>query len=232
MEGIVVTEFGDPEVLRIQKTIPLPDLGHGGNGSDEILIKIYAIGVNPVDTYIRSGSYKNSPVLPYIPGKDGAGIVHKIGNNVKHLKIGDRVYFLGSSSGSYAQYAICHSKYVYHLPDEITFEQGACLGTPAFTAYRALFEKGHATPGERLFIHGASGGVGLMVLEMAKAIGVIVIGTAGTSEGIQVFFSFSLSCLLCNRQCIVLEQLMSSTTEIRIISKRYNANIQWVLIFV
>jgi NADPH:quinone reductase len=196
MEAIFVNEFGGPEVLRFQK-IPIPDLGHNGGASyEEVMIQVSAVGVNPVDTYIRSGQYKNPPVLPYIPGKDGAGIIHKIGKNVKHLKIGDRVYFLGSSSGSYAQYAICPSKFVYLLPDEITFEQGACLGTPAFTAYRALFEKGHVAPGERLFIHGASGGVGLMVLEMAKAIGAIVIGTAGTSEGIQVISSLSsLSCL-------------------------------------
>ena len=186
MEAIVVSEFGEPEVLQLQK-IPLPDIGIGGGaGDDDVMIKVSAVGVNPVDTYIRSGQYRNSPALPYTPGKDGAGIVYRIGNNIKHLKIGDRVYFLGSSSGSYAQYAICPSKYVYLLPDEITFEQGACLGTPAFTAYRALFDKGHATPGERLLIHGASGGVGLMVVEMAKAIGVIVIGTAGTAEGIEV----------------------------------------------
>lgn len=196
IRAVVINEFGPPEVLNLGTTI-LPELG-----INDILIKVYAVGVNPVDTYIRSGQYKNLPKLPYVPGKDGAGIIIKRGSNVSNLNVGDRVYFLGSISGSYAEFTICHSQHVYHLPDEITFEQGACLGTPAFTAYRALFTKGHAKSGEQLLIHGASGGVGLMVVEMAKSIGMTVIGTAGTSEGIEVnnfprFFSKFLGSVSC-----------------------------------
>jgi NADPH:quinone reductase len=182
MLAVVVKEFGGPEVLKTALS-SLPEIG-----IDDVLIKVQAAGVNPVDTYIRSGQYKNVPILPYTPGKDGAGTVYKVGENVNSVKVGDRIYFLGSSSGSYAQYATCNSKYVFQLPSNVTFTQGACLGTPAFTAYRALFDKGHIRPGERLFIHGASGGVGLMALEMAKAIGIQVIGTAGTDEGIQVAY--------------------------------------------
>lgn len=152
-----------------------------------------ATGVNPVDTYIRSGKYKNLPILPYIPGKDGAGIVHSIGMNVTSFNIGERVYFFGSITGSYAQYTICSITNVFSLPIDITFAQGACLGTPAFTAYRALFDKGKAKPGERIFIHGASGGVGLFTVEMAKSIGLEVIGTAGTSEGIEAVLNAGAS---------------------------------------
>jgi NADPH2:quinone reductase len=187
MKGILVKEFGEPNVLQIENNLPLPEIG-----SNEILIQVFACGVNPVDTYIRSGQYQNKPVIPYIPGKDGAGIIYQIGDNVTKFKINERVYFLGSLSGSYAQYVRCDIKYVFHLPNEISFLQGACLGTPAFTAYRALFDKARGQPGDKVFIHGASGGVGMMALEMAKAMGMTVVGTAGTPEGIEVYFPSSI----------------------------------------
>jgi NADPH:quinone reductase len=226
MLGVLVKDFGGPEVLTTTQ-IPLPEFG-----LDDVLIQVHAIGVNPVDTYIRSGQYKNLPILPYVPGKDGAGTVYRVGENVKSLKVGQRVYFLGSTSGSSAQYATCPAKYVFQLPQNLTFIQGACLGTPAFTAYRALFEKGHITPGERLFIHGASGGVGLVAIEMAKAIGIEVVGTAGTLDGIQVLFSKILHLQLLIRLSSMLELLMSSTIVNQTISKTSKPNIPWVSMFV
>lgn len=187
MEGIIVKNFGNPEVMIIDYlNLPEP-------GPNEVVIKVIATGVNPVDTYIRSGGYKNPPLLPYTPGKDGSGIIHNIGINVTSFNIGERVYFFGSKTGSYAQYTICSITNVFSLPSDITFEQGACLGTPAFTAYRALFDKGKSKPGEKVFIHGASGGVGLFAVEMAKSIGMEVIGTASTSEGIEAVLNAGAS---------------------------------------
>lgn len=143
------------------------------------------LGVNPVDTYIRSGVHPKLPNLPYIPGKDGAGVVHEVGSDVKDVKVGDRVYMFGSLSGSYAQYSLCNASHAFLLPDNVTFEKGACLGTPAFTAYRALFTKARAKPGDKVFIHGASGAVGLLAVQMARALDMEVVGTAGTETGVQ-----------------------------------------------
>jgi D-arabinose 1-dehydrogenase-like Zn-dependent alcohol dehydrogenase len=145
-----------------------------------------------VDTYIRAGLYAKLPALPYIPGKDAAGVVHSVGTNTKKFSVGDRVYIFGGVSGSYSQYSLCNAANVFHLPSTMTFEQGACLGTPAFTAYRALFEKAKSQPGETVFIHGASGAVGLAAIQLARAIGMRVVGTAGTNKGIQVCTTFEL----------------------------------------
>ena len=182
MNAVVVEEFGGPEVLSIH-TVPKPTPKKG-----ELLIKVQACGINPVDTYIRSGTYAVLPALPYCPGKDGSGIVEAIGHETEEtngLKVGDRVYFGSNLTGAYAEYTICPVSSCVELPHNATFEAGACLGVPAFTAYRALFEKVRAQPGETVFIHGASGGVGTMAVQMARAVGMTVVGTAGTEAGIE-----------------------------------------------
>jgi NADPH:quinone reductase len=129
--------------------------------------------------------YPKLPPLPHTPGKDGAGIVSSVGPDVTHLKVGDRVYIFGAISGSYAQYTLCSASNIFKLPNGISFEKGACLGTPAFTAYRALFTKAKAQSGETVFIHGASGGVGLAAIQLAQAAGLKVIGTASSAEGLE-----------------------------------------------
>jgi NADPH2:quinone reductase len=184
MNGILVNSFGDPSVLQYTSTY-LPNLA-----PTQCMIKLHACGVNPVDTYIRSGAYGKLPQLPYIPGKDGAGVVISVGSEVEGISEGDRVYLFNSTTGTYAENCICNASNIFKLPSNISFSQGACLGTPAFTAYRALFQKAQAKPGELIFVHGASGGVGLMVVEMAKAAGMKVVGTAGTPEGIEVIFEY------------------------------------------
>lgn len=123
-------------------------------------------------------------------GKDGSGLIESIGAEVTDFSVGDRVYFCGTSTGAYAQYCLADVSNVFALPDNTTFSQGACLGVPAFTAYRALFKKARVKPGEVILIHGASGGVGLMVTQIAHAFGMIVIGTAGTDIGLQVLLTF------------------------------------------
>lgn len=177
MKAIRVQEFGPSEVLQLAD-VPNPQAGPG-----QVVVRLQAIGINPVETYIRSGSYAKLPALPYTPGGDGAGIIEYVGEGVSGLEPGQRVYLAGSLSGTYAEQAICEAAQVHSLPDAITFEQGAALGVPYATAHFALFTRGKVEPGENVLVHGASGGVGLAAVQFARAAGLRVIGTAGTEEG-------------------------------------------------
>ncbi|MFZ0916740.1 MAG: NADPH:quinone reductase [Candidatus Udaeobacter sp.] len=177
MKAIRVHEFGAPEVLRVEE-VPTPQ-----PGSDQVLVRVHAIGVNPVETYIRAGTYASKPTLPYTPGNDGAGVVEQVGPNVNEFKAGDRVYTAGSISGAYAEFALCKTVQVHPLPANISFAQGAAVGTPYATAYRGLFQRAEAKPGETVLVHGASGGVGTAVVQLARARGLRVFGTAGSEEG-------------------------------------------------
>ena len=185
MKAIRVTSFGDPDVLRMVD-IPAPEPSVG-----EVRIRLYAAGVNPVETYIRSGNYAGGlPELPYTPGTDGAGVVDSLGGGVSgRLKPGDRVYVAGAVakhiSGTYAEYAVCDEDAVFRLPDGISFEQGAGLGTPGLTACQALFQRARLEPGETVLIHGASGGVGSLAVQLAKRRGAVVFGTAGSEQGME-----------------------------------------------
>src|SRR2546422_9948338 len=119
MRAIRVSEFGGPEVLKIQEVAdPKPDSG-------QVLVSVRAAGINPVDAYIRAGAYARKPNLPYTPGTDAGGIVEAVGPNVKRFKVGDRVYTNGSISGVCAELALCEELRVHHLPSKISFAQGA-----------------------------------------------------------------------------------------------------------
>jgi NADPH2:quinone reductase len=177
MKAIRVHEFGGPEVLRFEEVpTPRPDAG-------EVLVRMHAIGVNPVETYIRAGTYARLPALPYTPGNDGAGVVEQIADSVTEFKPGDRVYTSGSLSGTYAEFALCNAKQVHPLPENVSFAQGAAMGTPYATAYRGLFQRADAKPSETLLVHGASGGVGTAAVQLARARGLRVFGTAGSDGG-------------------------------------------------
>src|SRR5262252_10112882 len=177
MKAIRVREFGNPEVLRLEE-VPTPPPGLG-----EVLVCMQAIGVNPVETYIRAGKYARLPKLPYTPGNDGAGVIEQVGDSVTEFKPGDRVYTGGSLSGAYAQFALCKTEQVHSLPANVSFAQGAAMGTPYATAYRGLFQRAEAKPGETVLVHGASGGVGTATVQLARARGLRVFGTAGSDEG-------------------------------------------------
>jgi NADPH2:quinone reductase len=177
MKAIRVHEFGDPEVLRFEE-VPTPQ-----PGPSQVLVRMRAIGVNPVETYIRSGSYPQKPALPYTPGNDGAGVVEEVGADVNEFKPGDRVYIAGSISGTYAEFALCKTAQAHPLPTNASFAQGAAMGTPYATAYRGLFQRAQAKPGETVLIHGASGGVGTAAVQLARAHGLRVFGTVGSDEG-------------------------------------------------
>jgi NADPH:quinone reductase len=177
MKAIVVREFGEPEVMKIAEAAkPQP-------GPGQVLVRVKAAGVNPADTYMRSGNYAMKPPLPYTPGSDGAGVVEAVGPSVSSVKAGQRVYLARSLSGTYAEYALASVAQVLPLPEKVSFSQGAGVYVPYGTAYRALEQIAHARAGELLLVHGASGGVGTAAVQIARAKGMTVIGTAGTEKG-------------------------------------------------
>jgi NADPH2:quinone reductase len=177
MKAIVVHEYGGPEVMRLED-VPVPK-----PAGTQVLVRVMAAGVNPVDTYLRSGNHAHAPKLPYTPGKDAAGVVEEVGDAVTTIKPGDRVYTADSITGTYAEYSLCEESQLGHLPDNSDFAAGASIWTPYATSYRALFEKAAAKAGETVLVHGASGGVGIAAVQWAKNAGLKVIGTAGSEEG-------------------------------------------------
>jgi NADPH2:quinone reductase len=180
MKAIRVHEFGGPEVLWL-KEVRTPQPGPG-----EVLVRMHAAGVNPVETYIRAGKYARLPKLPYTPGNDGAGVVEQVGANVSEFKAGDRVYTAGSLSGTYAEFVLCQKEQVHRLPANVSFAQGAAMGTPYATAYRGLLQRADARPGETALVHGASGGVGTATVQLARTRGLRVFGTAGSDKGLKL----------------------------------------------
>ncbi len=155
-----------------------------------MLVRVRAAGVNPVDVYVRTGTYARKPDLPYTPGTDGAGEIEAVGADVKGFKVGDRVYIAGDNAsasfnpGTYAEQTVCRPTQLHPLPERVTFGQGAAIGVPYGTAYRALFIRAAAKAGETVLVHGATGGVGIAAVELARAHGMTVIGTGGTDRGL------------------------------------------------
>jgi len=180
MKAIQVYQFGGPEVLVLHE-VPTPKPGAG-----EVLVRVRAAGVNPYDTYMRNGAYPVKPALPYTPGSDAAGTIEAVGGGVAKVKPGDRVYTATTLTGAYAEYALARENQVYPLPEKISFSQGAGLWVPYGTAYTALRHHADARAGETLLVHGASGGVGIAAVQWARALGLTVIGTAGTSRGLEL----------------------------------------------
>jgi NADPH:quinone reductase len=177
MKAIVISEFGAPEVLQVREVDdPWP-------GAGEVVVRVHAVGVNPVETYQRAGSQGYNRPLPFTPGADGAGVVEAVGDKVDRLAAGDRVYTAGSKTGTYAQMALCSSAQIHPLPEQLSFEEGACLWINYGTAYRALFQRGAARSGERVLIHGATGGVGIAAVQWASYRGLEVYATYGSTEG-------------------------------------------------
>ena len=180
MKAILVHEFGGPEVLKLEE-IPTPKPQAG-----QVLVKIHAAGVNPYDTYMRTGTYAVKPPLPYTPGSDAAGLVEAVGPGVTKVKPGDRVYTAKTITGAYAEYTLTLEVQAQKLPANITFDQGAAIWVPYGTAYHALRQEANARAGETVLVHGASGGVGTASLQIARAMGLTVFGTAGTDKGLDL----------------------------------------------
>ena len=177
MKAIRVHSFGPPEVMQLEDVPdPAPEAG-------QVVVKVRSAGVNPVDTYIRSGLYRPDLKLPYTPGIDAAGEIVAAGKDVKHRTPGQRVYVAWSISGTYAELVLCDEFQTHPLPEGISFSQGAAIGVPYGAAYRALFQRAYAKAGEAVLVHGASGAVGIAAVQLARSAGMLVIGTAGSEEG-------------------------------------------------
>lgn len=179
MKAIRVHQFGGPEVLRFED-LPDPEPAEG-----EVVVWVQAAGVNPVDTYLRSGSNPKLR-LPYTPGLDAAGVIERVGAGVKGIAQGARVYVAGSLTGTYAEKVLCTASDVHPLEARLTFPQAAAVGIPYATAYRALFQRAAAIAGDTVLVHGASGGVGIAAVQFARSAGLVVLGTASTAAGLEL----------------------------------------------
>jgi len=205
MRAIRVHEFGEPEVMQVEER-PASSQGRG-----QLVVRLMAAGVNPVDTYIRSGQYARLPELPFTPGIDGAGVVESVGEGIRRFRVGDRVYVAGNISGAYAEQAICAETHAHPLPERLSFQQGAAVGVPYAAAYRALFRRAAAKPGETLLVHGATGGVGIAATQLARAAGLIVIGTGGTEQGRELARAQGAHHVVDHRQDGYLDQIRELT---------------------
>jgi NADPH:quinone reductase-like Zn-dependent oxidoreductase len=174
MKAIVAHEFGGPEVLKYED-VPRPQ-----PKENEILVRVIAAGVNPVDTYVRSGKF-GTPTLPVIPGRDIAGIVEEIGPGVTKVKKGDAVYG-NVNNGGYAEYAVATEKNIAVKPSSLDFVQAAAVPVAARTAWNALIETAHLSVGQSVLIQGGSGGVGTFAIQIAKLRGAKVYATASTAN--------------------------------------------------
>lgn len=205
MKAIRVHEFGGPEVMKLEE---VPDLTPGPG---QVVVSVKAVGVNPVDSYIRTGTYYLKPPLPYTPGMDAAGTVEAVGEGVDSVKVQERVYVGGTLSGAYAEQALCNASQVHRLSERVSFAQGAGVNVPYATAYRALYNRAHGQPGETVLVHGASGGVGIAAVQMARAGGLTVIGTAGTEKGLELVLEQGAHHVVDHRKEGCAEEIMALT---------------------
>jgi NADPH2:quinone reductase len=183
MLAAYIQQPGPPESI-VVGDLPMPDVGGA-----RVLVKVQAVSVNPIDTYIRSGNVKMDLPQPFIVGCDVAGTVEEVGPEVRHFKPGDRVW--GSNQGllgrqgTFAQYAAIDDCWLYPTPEGVEHEQAAAIALVGITAHLGLFRDARLQPGETLFVNGGSGGVGSMVVQMAKAVGARVMTTAGSDANIE-----------------------------------------------
>ena len=210
MRAIRVREFGPPEVMRVEEMPPL----HPGPG--QVVVRVKAVGVNPVDTYMRSGMYARKPNLPWTPGSDAGGVVDSVGEGVTNISVGARVYTSGSITGSYAEQVLCEEYQLHPLPEKLSFGQGAALNVPYATAYRALFQRAEAGPGEWILVHGASGGVGIAAVQLAHAAGMKVIGTSSTEKGRNLVKEQGADHMLNHNEPDYLDQVQALTGDHRV----------------
>lgn len=205
MKAIRVHQFGGPEVLKIDE-IPVPQ-----PAPKQVLVRVQAVGVNPVETYIRSGAYAALPPLPFTPGMDAAGTIEAAGSDVKNVRVGDRVFTSRTLTGAYAEFALCEATEVHSLPERVSFAQGAALNIPYATAYRGLIQRAKAQRGEIILVHGATGGVGTAAVQFARAAGMTVFGTAGSAPGEQHVLAQGAHRVFNHRAPDYLQQISAAT---------------------
>jgi NADPH:quinone reductase-like Zn-dependent oxidoreductase len=180
MKAVVIHEYGGPEVLKYED-IPRPE-----PNDHQLLVRVIAAGVNPVDALIRSGMFakEGNRAFPIIPGGDIAGVVEKVGSKITKFKAGDPVFAYVSldNSGGYAQYALVTEREVAAKPKSLTYVEAAAVPIAGMTAWQALVDTAKLSAGQTVLIHGGSGGVGSFAIQIAKARGAKVIATASTAN--------------------------------------------------
>lgn len=181
MKAIVMSAPGRPDVLQLQD-VPEPKL----EGERQLLVRLKAAGVNPIDTKLRKRGTFYPDRMPAILGCDGAGVVEAIGSGVQNFKVGDAVYFcnagLGSHPGNYAQFATVDERFVAHKPTSLSFAEAAAAPLVLITAWEALYDRAHLQPGQTTLIHAGAGGVGHVAVQLAKLQGASVCTTIGSVE--------------------------------------------------
>ncbi len=208
MKAVLAHAFGGPDVLRYE------DLAEPSPAAGQLRVRLHAVGVNPFDTYMLGGQYAITPPLPYSPGADGAGVVDAVGDGVRGVGVGARVYIGGTADhrayGAYREVVLCAPEQVHPLPERISFAEGAAVNVPCLTAHRAL-ERAAPAGGDVVLVHGASGAVGLAVVQLARAAGLTVIGTAGTDDGLQLVLTDGAHHAVDHRDPAHVEHIVSLT---------------------
>src|SRR5258706_3473976 len=186
MRAVAIDKFGGPETLKMQ-TVPVPEIE-----PDEILIRVEAAGVGAWDPYEREGGFvqfmDGKPKFPYVLGTDGGGTIAEVGDEVKNFKKGDRVYALSLANpkgGCYAEYASVKAANASPIPGDITFEQAAVMPVDALTGLKGLDNVLGVKKGETVMIYGASGGIGHLAVQLAKALGARVFAVASGKDGVE-----------------------------------------------
>jgi len=182
MKAVLMTAAGEPEVLQLQE-VPEPQI----QNDTEILVRLQAAGVNPLDTKLRRRGTFYSDQMPAILGCDGAGVVEAVGSGVQRFRVGDEVYFcaggLGESgTGNYAQLTVVDERLVAHKPASLSFAEAAAAPLVLITAWEALYDRGRLEAGQRVLIHAGSGGVGHVAIQLAKLRGAEVCTTVSSQD--------------------------------------------------
>ena len=182
MQAVIMSQAGNPDVLELRE-IETPTISNG----NEMLVRVRAAGVNPVDTKLRANGSYFPEQMPAVLGCDGAGIVEAVGDEVTRFKPGDEVYYcyggLGKSqTGNYAEFTIVDEAYVAHKPESLSFSEAAAAPLVLITAWEALFDRAHAVPGSKVLIHAGAGGVGHVGIQLAKIAGAEVATTISSKE--------------------------------------------------
>lgn len=210
MKAVLMTAIGNPEVLQVQE-VPTPALQQ----DSQILVRLKAAGVNPIDTKIRQRGLFYPNALPAILGCDGAGIVEAVGAAVQKFEVGDEVYFchggLGSDPGTYAEYALIDEHFAARKPKSLSFVEAAAAPLVLITAWEALYDRARLEAGRRVFIHAGAGGVGHVAIQLAKLAGATVCTTVSSEEKATLVQQLGADHVIFYRQTDVVQAVLDWT---------------------
>lgn len=210
MKAVLMTAIGNPEVLQVQE-VPTPALQQ----DSQILVRLKAAGVNPIDTKIRQRGLFYPNALPAILGCDGAGIVEAVGAAVQKFEVGDEVYFchggLGNDPGTYAEYALIDEHFAARKPKSLSFVEAAAAPLVLITAWEALYDRARLEAGRRVFIHAGAGGVGHVAIQLAKLAGATVCTTVSSEEKATLVQQLGADHVIFYRQTDVVQAVLDWT---------------------